>query len=1132
MGNSSSYRCRDKTMHQQLQHRLAEQTAMKQLKSHETTTAIAKLNALILRLNETDKQLKESQHDIETCTANHERVLGEMEHEIKKQNEKYKTAHDKIRDVIETTDVDECNIPQFLNLLNDELLFATMRGQYARDQISVALNVFSDLIQRRCSVELTIDTYFKARGLHRFIPILEEEGYTKMNDLKCSDEQEWNELKTMVEEHLVAIDTKTMTKREHHALKRVCLKWVKTWLPVQNKHQEIVQKSLLTNVEPLSMFFGTLHAATIAVGELEKSIDATSHRKQSPIATSFNEEGMKRINKQCNIANAFAIASFEKAVIDHEYIHDNDGVVDEESDKGCRIGLIKNLLINKVPHGMKNAFVVTSNIKDASLQIIKNQCLTRKTILLARELLTYKPARPNTKAKPLWDAIIAGIVHIFESALQSNQITATYFAFFGKLQHSLGYFVTYRKLEPFTKDVHEFQIFQAKVEDKADELREVAIKIIRDCVQHTTGAQEFETAINQRKLAEAALREAHAIYNGAKLNFDVVSKGKCICANRQRLIAEKNNIQCEMQRLQTLRTNLERNDDCIREWTAQMTLKTLFCQSNMILMSIVAVAVLNKWSIPIGVLMSFGLVFWAFTNHRETTRGIPHPFITYGCKTLLFFFQILTFLTKYSVFNFDYPIYMDASDTHLRQKLWLNVVTLAIIILFCGVSVYHMHHILKKRRSLERQGRIPILALDQSNLEEDCEAMGSVFWNVLPIVYVRLHLRLLSGICDRFCDQSCSLYGEDASCTWNDAPLVLCNIITCTLILVVPAFIWWVMKRYKMKDRRAYEDIFAPLILSYHKNCCYYSSFDLFRRALLIVIASIPTNNLSMRASLSTFTMGSLILIHSYLMPFKRSVNNHLESFVLLCGFFIATSNITDNPPEWFPLLVAILATIPLIPVPFLFWDYCASKSNAVEKLEFKVRHLNVTEEQEQVEQPTSDTEPSPLSRPAQPVTLIQGAERATEGIGTVPTSVPPENVMNSCRAVNYPHVVFPDNDNEKRNDTDRRLQNELQNEIRLGLSNDIIGKSILSAKQLIQVAESWKQCDFEEYVFGNATNNITSCPLRDTQDNTTSPPSSDDSGDNKEEKQGNGAQNNNNHSSYNPNDNHNNHRPPHKRKK
>eukprot|EP01083_Nonionella_stella_P183266 661803_1 len=936
MGNT--YHCDDSVTQstqqtQREQHRLATRTAsqerMKPQQSQEittlTTAVIAKLqcdtesekqkiqqrlNALGIQRNETDEQLKQSQHDIETFTANREHILSEMKHEIKKQNEKYKTAHDKIRDVIETTDVDECNIPQFLNLLNDGLLFATIRGQCARDQISAALKVFSDLIQRTCSAELTIDTYFKARGLHRFIPILEDEGYTKMNDLKFSDEQEWNELKTMIEEHLV--DTKTMTNREHHALKIACLKWDKTWLPLQNKHQKIVQKSLLTNVEPLSMFFGTLHAATIAVGELEKSIDATSHRKQSPIATSFNEEGMKRINKQCNIANAFAIASFEKAVIDHEYIHDNDGVVDEESDKGCRIGLIKNLLINKVPHGMKNAFVVTSNIKDASLQIIKNQCLTRKTILLARELLTYKPARPNTKAKPLWDAIIAGIVHIFESALQSNhQIIATYFAFFGKLQHSLGYFVTYRKLEPFTKDVHEFQIFQAKVEDKADELREVAIKIIRDCVQHTTGAQEFETAINQRKLAEAALREAHAIYNGAKLNFDVVSKGKCICANRQRLIAEKNNIQCEMQRLQTLRTNLERNDDCIREWTAQMTLKTLFCQSNMILMSIVAVAVLNKWSIPIGVLMSFGLVFWAFTNHRETTRGIPHPFITYGCKTLLFFFQILTFLTKYSVFNFDYPIYMDASDTHLRQKLWLNVVTLAIIILFCGVSVYHMHHILKKRRSLERQGRIPILALDQSNLEEDCEAMGSVFWNVLPIVYVRLHLRLLSGICDRFCDQSCSLYGEDASCTWNDAPLVLCNMVTCALILVVPAFIWWVMKRYKMKDRRAYEDIFAPLILSYHKNCCYYSSFDLFRRALLIVIASIPTNNLSMRASLSTFTMGSLILIHSYLMPFKRSVNNHLESFVLLCGFFIATSNITDNPPKWFPLLVAILATMP-----------------------------------------------------------------------------------------------------------------------------------------------------------------------------------------------------------------------------
>eukprot|EP01083_Nonionella_stella_P119506 357292_1 len=65
----------------------------------------------------------------------------------------------------------------------------------------------------------------------------------------------------------------------------------------------------------------------------------------------------------------------------------------------------------------------------------------------------------------------------------------------------------------------------------------------------------------------------------------------------------------------------------------------------------------------------------------------------------------------------------------------------------------------------------------------------------------------------------------------------------------------------------------------------------------------------------------------------------------------------------------------------------------------------------------------------------------------------------------------------EKGNDVDLPvndticLQNELQNEIKDGLSNGIIEKSILSVKQLIQVAESWTK----QFVFGNAANNITS---------------------------------------------------------
>eukprot|EP01083_Nonionella_stella_P215677 776051_1 len=82
--------------------------------------------------------------------------------------------------------------------------------------------------------------------------------------------------------------------------------------------------------------------------------------------------------------------------------------------------------------------------------------------------------------------------------------------------------------------------------------------------------------------------------------------------------------------------------------------------------------------------------------------------------------------------------------------------------------------------------------------------------------------------------------------------------------------------------------------------------------------------------------MGCLVLIHAYLTPFKWSVNNHLESCVLFCGFFIATMNITYNPPAWFPVTIAVLAMLPLIPLPILFYDYWALKGKTIlSKLEF-----------------------------------------------------------------------------------------------------------------------------------------------------------------------------------------------------
>eukprot|EP01083_Nonionella_stella_P176398 617050_1 len=412
----------------------------------------------------------------------------------------------------------------------------------------------------------------------------------------------------------------------------------------------------------------------------------------------------------------------------------------------------------------------------------------------------------------------------------------------------------------------------------------------------------------------------------------------------------------------------------------------------------------NEWIIPIGGVVCFGLVFWFFRNGRQKDRDIPHPFMTYGSKTLLFFYQILTFLTFRSsvqvvkplaeVLNFNLDISSDGSGTCLlkrvtsREKLWLNLMTPAIIafdllILLSVVTFYHK--ILKKRKTAENNKTIQRTIIEKklfANIspysadkwKNDYLAMEGAFWNIFMIVYVQITSAFIKlSICYPFGDKWYLWYAGDNRCTWDDAPLVFCNIFAAILIFAVPVLIYEIMRRYKKKDRDAYEQIFAPLILAYSKKCCYFSPFNVFRRAILIVLPSVPTKELSVRATASTFTMGCLILVHAYLTPFKWSVNNHLESFVLLCGFFIATLNITDNPPVWFPVTIAFLALIPLVPLPFLFWDYSASKSKTVlPEIQFEVVRDVDLEETGQPEPASTAGETEPLKAISeQPTTLI-----------------------------------------------------------------------------------------------------------------------------------------------------------------
>eukprot|EP01084_Bolivina_argentea_P291351 500720_1 len=807
----------------------------KQMKLQEKTAAIARVKSDIVRfqtrsdqiqseltkklnpqLVQIEKELKLSEQDIETFTGNCERVLGEMDEEIKKQREKYKAADDKIRDVIQTADVDESNIPQFLNLVNDGLLFATMRGQHERDKMTAKLKVFSELIERTCNAKLAINTYFKDQGLQRFTPILAEEGYTKMFELKCPDQEDWDEMKVMLVEGLKNTDPdkkkQKMKSRERKMLEDVCRKPDKTWLPDQNDQEAIVRKSLMTSAGRLSKFFGILHNVTGEVDELlrlspqlteeqqkaiayaskeeeeEKkettedvnerqlwdkdsqclvllegsgdtwccgritdimydergewlqieysdrnnqiqtvqkqrfakclqpmnasarkawtkgseceiysessskwvsgciantknddvgewlqveydgrskeigryspqirccSMDDDAYSQSKDVATmQFQQKDMNQTNKQCNALNSVVIQKLhiteslvsdfvvdekemeamesqinaelvpkqqelkakkeqlEDVRVDMELIKDEIAMMEDDSDSGSdsdsdddglnlkelkkkkkktrlkekklelsvakiekQIDVIERQKggIVSIGNVLKEAFTVASNIEDSCLQIMKSQCVTRQSILLARELLKYKPAQPHAKAKPLWDTITTGIGDIFDNALQLNKIAATYFGFFVKFQYSFDHFVTCNKmnknvsmlvaLEHLNKDVTDIQAFQAKMDGKVDQLRDAAIKTIRDCVSNTAGAQEFETAISQRQVAESALREANAKYNAEKFKLDDEFQEKF--GNQQRCIANKRSIEYQMK-------ELNKNAAMNQQWIQQL----------------------------------------------------------------------------------------------------------------------------------------------------------------------------------------------------------------------------------------------------------------------------------------------------------------------------------------------------------------------------------------------------------------------------------------------------------------------------------------------------------------------------------------------------------------------------------
>merc|ERR1711902_333498 len=132
--------------------------------------------------------------------------------------------------------------------------------------------------------------------------------------------------------------------------------------------------------------------------------------------------------------------------------------------------------------------------------------------------------------------------------------------------------------------------------------------------------------------------------------------------------------------------------------------------------------------------------------------------------------------------------------------------------------------------------------------------------------------------------------------------------------------------------RRAY----PSLVLNYRKDCWWYSSFNLFRRFLIIYVSSVPAERSDVTSTFLAIIVGTIFGYHLFLQPMRWKVNNYGETYVWFIALSIATMNIidfsnieADDDIKWLKaaninynvleLLLCILVFSLFIPMPILF---------------------------------------------------------------------------------------------------------------------------------------------------------------------------------------------------------------------
>ena len=127
--------------------------------------------------------------------------------------------------------------------------------------------------------------------------------------------------------------------------------------------------------------------------------------------------------------------------------------------------------------------------------------------------------------------------------------------------------------------------------------------------------------------------------------------------------------------------------------------------------------------------------------------------------------------------------------------------------------------------------------------------------------------------------------------------------------------------------------VYPAFVMNYRRDCWWYCSFNLFRRFLIILIASMPSKEAEVTATVLAICVGIIFAVHLFVQPMHWKVNNWGETYVWFIALIIATLNITDfesieddDEKYMFETIMLVLVLLLFAPMLVLLVPFVASK--------------------------------------------------------------------------------------------------------------------------------------------------------------------------------------------------------------